>query len=441
MVLGTEGDSVVHVQIAGSNGRYYDHELAQSIRLPPSLLPEVILVLLIVGAFTRCFSRRTSYFWRVCAVSVAAWTAARLYSSYLLDAQPGFGWLGNLVLFLMRFGKSASGMPPLQYLLNHSDSRMLTHIAEVRDASARLQASLQEVSVARVEHHHFKARDGYQLHILLTFPSSPGGLADDTRLLPLVVYFHGGAFVTQSSESMQFLARTAANAIGAVVASVDYRLAPEARFPTAVEDCIDSVGFLAKHARRLGADPGRLILMGDSAGGNLAAVTALATARPPRWQWRMFGSTRAIERVRLPRGARVAAQILLQPVIAPYCPFGSAVRLFQNLIVGEGLCTWMWNAYLSDPLHDAADPRASPLLDRHVLWSRVPPAIVVTGHFDPLADEGDAYANHLAKRGVQVHATRRLEVHSMHGPDTLSWAFGAAKAVAHGEQVEVPPLV
>jgi acetyl esterase/lipase len=108
-------------------------------------------------------------------------------------------------------------------------------------------------------------------------------------------------------------------------------------------------------------------------------------------------------------------------------------------VIGDGLCTWMWNAYLREPLKDASDPRASPLLDEAVAWSRVPPAVVVTGHFDVLADEGDAYARHLLAHGVTVHAARRLEAHCMNAPDTLEWAFEAARRLVHRQAVAAPP--
>ena len=235
---------------------------------------------------------------------------------------------------------------------------------------------------------------------------------------------------------MESLARQAANAMGAIVAAVDYRLAPESRFPTPLRDCVDALAYLSEHARSLGADPTKIAIMGDSAGGNLAAVTALSTSRPSRW-WR--GAQQEVERVRLPAGARVRAQLLLNPVIAPFCPFGSHVRLHQAPIIGQGLCTWMWNAYLSDPVREMTDPRASPLVDEHVVWGRVPSAVVVTGHFDILADEGDAYANHLASRGVEVHAARRLEAHSMNSFLTLSWAFNSTRALLHGERVHPAP--
>ena len=232
---------------------------------------------------------------------------------------------------------------------------------------------------------------------------------------------------------MEALARQAANKMRAVVVSVDYRLAPEHKFPTAVQDAVDTLCWAAQTARSLGADASRIVVMGDSAGGHLAAVATLSASRGP------FGRSRGGETLRLPRGAKLAAQILLNPVIVPFSPYASHVRLTQGPIVGNGFCTWMWLNYLADPLRQSADPRASPMLDTAVKWSRVPPTVIVTGHFDVLADEGDAYAEHLLARGVPVVAARRLEAHSMNAPDTLEWAFASARRLVDGEAVDAPP--
>jgi len=232
---------------------------------------------------------------------------------------------------------------------------------------------------------------------------------------------------------MEWFARQAANRIGAIVLAVDYRLAPEHRFPTAVHDAIDALRWAACHAPSLGASRRKLAVMGDSAGGLLAAVAALSASRS------LLRGTRGGERLRLPMGARLRTQLLLDPVIAPYCPTASSVRTVYGAIVGDGLCTWMWNAFLSDPVRQMADPRASPLVDLAVAWRRVPSAIVVTAQFDPLADEGEAYARHLLQHGVVVHAARRLEAHTMFAPETTEWAFHAARRLLHGEDVPPPP--
>ncbi len=196
--------------------------------------------------------------------------------------------------------------------------------------------------------------------------------------LPVTVYFHGGGWVIGSLDTHDVLCRRLALAAGCAVASVDYRMAPEHRFPSAVEDAWAAVSWVARRAAEIGGDPERIAVAGDSAGGNLAAVAALR-ARDA--------------------GIRLALQALIYPVTD--CDLDTPS--YQENGTGYGLTRdsmrWFWDHYLP---HQAArvHPDASPL--RAPDLSRVAPALVAVCEYDPLRDEGEAYARRLERAGVPV---------------------------------------
>jgi acetyl esterase len=205
-----------------------------------------------------------------------------------------------------------------------------------------------------------------------------------TGPFPLLVFFHGGGFVVCDLDTHDRLCRNLCAGAGCVVASVDYRLAPEHRFPAAPDDCLAATRWAATHAAELGADPVRVAVGGDSAGGNLAAVTAL--------------------RVRDEGGPRLAAQLLLYPTT------DAAAAGMPSLVENEGYgltrrdMAWFGGHYLADPAQ-AADPHASPL--RAADLRGLPPALVQTAEYDPLRDEGEAYAARLREAGVPTAVSRR----------------------------------
>lgn len=202
---------------------------------------------------------------------------------------------------------------------------------------------------------------------------------DSDTSLPLLVFFHGGGFVLCDLDTHDGLARALCNALPAVVVSVDYRLAPEHKFPAAVEDAYAAVCWAAEHAEELGADPKRLIVGGDSAGGNLAAV--------------------ACQLAKQQAGPSIAHQMLLYPV----CDADLEREAFQRLGKGYYLETemmgWFWNHYLNSPA-EKADPRVCPLKTEDL--SGLPSATVITAEYDPLHEEGHEYAQRLAAAGVTV---------------------------------------
>jgi acetyl esterase len=226
--------------------------------------------------------------------------------------------------------------------------------------------------------------------------------------LPVIVYYHGGGWVIGSLETHDGVCRHLANRSGAAVLSVDYRLAPEAKFPVAVEDCYDAVVWLAENGAALGLDVSRLVVAGDSAGGNLAAAVALMA--------------------RDNDGPAIALQALLYPATNMNTTTASHAEFTQHLLTPQAV-EWFQQQYLRDAA-DKDDWRASPLLADDL--AGLPAAYVMTAGFDPLRDEGIAYAEALRAHGVDV--TYQNFAGQIHGFLTLdgliSEAIDAIEATA-----------
>jgi acetyl esterase len=198
---------------------------------------------------------------------------------------------------------------------------------------------------------------------------------------PLLLYFHGGGWVLGSLNTHHGVCATLAQLSGCVVCSVDYRLAPEHRFPAAVDDAWATVTWSSEHAEELGAVPGALALGGDSAGGNLAAICALR-ARDA--------------------GIPIALQLLVYPVTDADLDTSTYREFADGYWLTRYSMKWFWDHYLPDG--DRLVPDASPLRAADV--GGTAPALVITAEFDPLRDEGDAYARRLEEAGVPVTLTR-----------------------------------
>jgi acetyl esterase/lipase len=208
-------------------------------------------------------------------------------------------------------------------------------------------------------------------------PMVTGGADRGSR--PLHVFFHGGGWCTGTVAQRDSRCRDIAAGAGCVVASVDYRLAPENPFPTAPEDCFAAVVWLAEHAAELGLDAGRISVGGESAGANLAAVVCLMT--------------------RDREGPRLLFQLLDVPATDLTMQQPSTHRLAQGYMLTRRDMERYVGWYLADPSR-ATDPYGSPL---HAPDLRgLPPAVVTTCEFDPLRDEGAAYARRLEESGVPV---------------------------------------
>jgi acetyl esterase len=198
--------------------------------------------------------------------------------------------------------------------------------------------------------------------------------------LPLVIYLHGGGWVLGGIEAADRPCRRLASLGNCVVVSVEYRRAPETKFPGPVDDCVAATRWLGENARSVGADPERIVLLGDSAGGNLVAATALS--------------------LRDEGGPRLAGQILLYPCLAPArdSPFASYRKYRDGPLMSAAELEWFWDHYLRS-VEDETDPRAAPL--RATDLSGLPPATLVLAELDPLRDEGLTYAERLREAGVR----------------------------------------
>jgi acetyl esterase len=206
----------------------------------------------------------------------------------------------------------------------------------------------------------------------------PAGVSDSTRL-PAYVYFHGGGWVIGDLETHDVLCRQLTGASGVSVISVDYRLAPEHKFPAAADDAWAATRWIVAHAAPLGVDGQRLAVGGDSAGGNLAAVVALMA--------------------RDAGGPTIALQVLLYPVTDLGAESKSYADFAEGYMLTRESMRWFRAHYLASA-GDATDWRVSPL--RASSLAGLPPALVITAGFDPLRDEGDAYAARLRDAGVTV---------------------------------------
>ena len=206
---------------------------------------------------------------------------------------------------------------------------------------------------------------------------------DKDRPQPALIYFHGGGWVIGDLESHDQVCRALANAIPAIVVAVDYRLAPEHKFPAAVEDAIAATGWIADNAQRLGIDAAKLAVGGDSAGGNLATVVAIDA--------------------RDRGGPALVCQVLIYPATDMRKDTASHRLHAEQLPLRGALIDWFSAHYLSAE-RDKADWRASPV--RATSLKGLPPALVITAGFDPLCDEGEAYARALAAAGVPVELER-----------------------------------
>jgi acetyl esterase len=196
---------------------------------------------------------------------------------------------------------------------------------------------------------------------------------------PLLVFLHGGGFVIGDLETHDATCRLLARHSGAHVLAIDYRLAPEHPFPAPVEDAVAAVRWALANAAALGADPERVAVGGDSAGGNLAAVSCLELARED--------------------GPRPAAQLLLYPTVEAGRQGGSLDDFAEGFFLTKAQMEWFAAQYVPAGT-DPDDPRLSPLKAPDL--SGLPPALVLTAGFDPLRDEGEDYAHALRAAGVPV---------------------------------------
>ncbi len=259
----------------------------------------------------------------------------------------------------------AAGAPPME-LLTPEQARLA--------ADFRMLAGVPE-EVEKVEDKMISV-DGGEISIRIYTPEGEGPF-------PALVYYHGGGWVIGNLDTVDVPCRMLANRAGCVVVSVDYRMAPEYKFPTPAEDSYAAVKWVAENAASIQVDPERIAVGGDSAGGNLAAVVSLMA--------------------REQGGPSIAYQMLIYPVTNHSYDTDSYRDNAEGYFLTKNTMEWFWNHYLRDD-QDGKNPYASPLLAEDL--SGLPPALVITAGFDPLRDEGEAFAERLKAAGVPVESTR-----------------------------------
>jgi len=230
------------------------------------------------------------------------------------------------------------------------------------------------------------------------------------ELFPVLLWFHGGGFVIGNLDTHDSVCRMLSGQADCMVVAVDYRLAPEFRFPAAVEDCHAALRWLALHASEIGADAKRIAVGGDSAGGNLAAVMAIL-ARNDGFPG-------------------LALQLLIYPCTAPEPETPSHRQFADGYVLTRDGIVWFYKQYLSSA-KDRNDFRFAPLVADDL--SRLPPALVLVAGYDPLRDEGVDYAKRLIDAGNRVNLSNYEGM--IHGFYLMGGAVDAAKrAVAQSAQ-------
>ncbi len=293
------------------------------------------------------------------------------------------------------------------------DSQLVELLQKLEDSDAPKLQSLQPVEarqvfskgiellapkgpdVSRVVDSRINTNNG-SLPVRIYYPDH-----DDDLPPPLIVYFHGGGWSFGNIGTHDSVCRTICAGASCIVASIEYSLAPEHKFPRAVIDAIEASNWARGSAQEIGADPARIVLAGDSAGANLATVAALAA--------RDQGYT------------DIVCQLLIYPATDQSMSFPSHKTFGDGYRLTRPLMVWSSTNYLRDG-PDIMDPRASPLFATD--HSGLPPAIIITAGFDPLRDEGEAYAAKLREAGVDVEY--RCFDNLIHGFVTLTGVVDAA---------------
>jgi acetyl esterase len=245
--------------------------------------------------------------------------------------------------------------------------------------------------VARVENREIPGPTG-PLTIRIYHPSL-------TPQLPVLIYYHGGGWVQGNLDTSDNLCRTFANLSQCIVVSCNYRHAPEHKFPAAVEDAYAAAVWIVKNAESFGGDPNKVAVSGTSAGANLMARD------------------------------RGTPEFKFQVLIVPVTNYGSETASYRadpdKQVLSVAVMNWCWANYLARP-EDGANPYASPL--RAPDLTGLPPAFVATAEFDPLRDEGQAYALRMQEAGVPIqHRCYEGMVHAYLGPDAYPDAMGAIR--------------
>ncbi len=293
---------------------------------------------------------------------------------------------------------AAAGMPPIGSLPP----------ADTREAFKGISAfNGPPVPMARVEERSIPGPAG-EIPLRVYTPTSGSSF-------PVIVYLHGGGWVIGDFETHDGICRHLAKEASAVVVAVGYRLAPEHKFPAAPEDCYAATAWVAAHAAEIGGDPSRIVVGGDSAGGNLtAAVCLMARDR---------------------KGPKIAYQLLIYPVTDHSVETASYRENANGYLLEKSSMVWFWDHYLNEA-KDGQNPYASPLRANDL--KGLPPAYLITAEFDPLRDEGEAYGKRLEDAGVPVRMKRYDGL--IHGFAMMTGFFDQAREFARDAAAAIRAL-
>jgi acetyl esterase len=290
---------------------------------------------------------------------------------------------------------AASGTPGLEQL-------SVTEARELMASLAPLTGPVEEV--AAVEDITVPGPHG-PMAVRLYRPTGAAGAVEEPP--PLLIWFHGGGWVLGDLASADGTARLLSNGAGVMVASVDYPLAPEHPYPAPHQACYAAARWLSENAPAIGADPGRIAVGGDSAGGNLAAVTALLA--------------------RDRGGPPLRSQLLIYPCTDALMSYPSMVENAEGYFLTRAAMQWFYSHYLGAAQDAAKDPSVSPLYADDL--AGLPPALIITAQFDPLRDEGEAYGRRLQEAGVPVTVSRYDgQIHGFFG---LTMVLDGGKQAMH----------
>jgi acetyl esterase len=271
--------------------------------------------------------------------------------------------------------------PQVIKILKEAESLGLPVYQDLSPAEARQQMLDQSpavdplLSVNRVEDRSIPGPEG-DIPIRLYYPAGDAPF-------PVLVYFHGGGWVIGDLDTHHGFCHALAKTGDCLVVAVDYRLAPEHRYPAAVEDAYAATKWVAENTELIQADPDRFAVCGDSAGGHLAAVVSLMA--------------------RDRNGPRIDLQILIYPITDFSFDTPSYEENKEGYMLSRDLMKWFWNHFIENE-NQANEPYVSPLRAENL--SGLPPALIVTAEYDPLRDEGEAYGQRLQAAGVNVTLSR-----------------------------------
>lgn len=265
----------------------------------------------------------------------------------------------------------------LNYFSPQTDYSKLTaeklrRINEKEEKKSAHLVDFKPIEMQAIENRHIPMRDGVEIPIRIYRPIAK-------EHLPTIVFYHGGGFTCRSIDSHDKVCRRVAKMNRALVVSTGYRLAPEHKFPGPVHDAYDAALWVSKNAKAIGGDKNRLVLMGDSAGGNLSAVVCI-----------LARDSKAFD---------IKYQVLVYPSTDARLQHPSIEKYKKGYILSKEGIHWFLDQYKSTD-QDIFNPLMSPLLTEDL--SNLPPAFVSTAEFDPLKDEGQAFAERLQQAGNQV---------------------------------------